>query len=46
MAGSARPPCNFSEHNSRGGCSTENGNRETENFLEQKAKKISIIRHV
>jgi hypothetical protein len=25
MAGSARPTFNFSDHNSRGGCSTENG---------------------
>jgi hypothetical protein len=35
MAGSARPDTvNFSEHNSRGGCSTENGKRKTENFPE------------
>jgi hypothetical protein len=35
MAGSARPTFNFAEPNSRGGCSTENGKRKTENFSEQ-----------
>ena len=38
MAGSARPTFNFSEHNSRGGCSTENGKRKTENFSGQPLK--------
>ena len=35
MAGSARPTFNFSQDNSRGGCSTENGKRKTENISEQ-----------
>ena len=32
MAGNARPTVNFSERNSRGGYSTENRKRKTENF--------------
>jgi hypothetical protein len=30
----ARATVNFSEHNSRGGCSTENGKQKAENFSE------------
>ena len=40
MAGSARPTGNFSVHNNRGGGSTENRKRKTENFSKQRASKV------